>query len=357
MLKKIIDVYARFIFIKGISGFAFSAGLFLFYPSYLLPSYYLIFLVQEFYFSYYLTMQRNRLINGEVEGGIVSVTLFLSVLVAVGVFCFLEKSMSNIDLFFFYLSISLFPFYVSIAATIEKSNIEKWVRIESNSVFLASVSNFLILAILWSADHQVWGGIIFLRFFLFFCFALYLGVSIAKEMKIEMPPSLMKARFSLLKGVDVVLLLFALKYIYFSIYNDGFVDASGAGSTIKYFMVAYDFLAALAGLYIRRCIALNPSNKEAQRVGVIKVAGSISICAVFLGFVWYEQVALIYTLSFFAVSALLFSCLEFQLSLIGVVERLALVAAVVVMYLTDTYYYSAIYLAIFPIIYMKNIYA
>lgn len=357
MLKKAIDVYARFIFIKGVSGFAFSAGLFLFYPSYLLPSYYLIFLIQEFYFSYYLTMQRNRLINGEVEGGLFGVTLFLSVLVTVGVFCFLEKSMSNTDLFFFYLSISLFPFYAAIAATIEKINIEKWVRTESNSVFLASASNFFILAILWSIDHQVWGGVIFLRFFLFFSFALCLGVSIAKEMKIEMPLTFMRARFSLLQGADIVLLLFALKYIYFSIYNDGFVEASGAGSSIKYFMVAYDFLAAVAGLYIRRCIALNPANKEAQRVGVIRVAGSISICAVFLGFVWYSQVAIIYTLSFFAVSALLFSCLDFKMSVIGIVERLALVAALVAMHISDNYYYSVIYLAIFPLIYKKNRYA
>lgn len=339
------------------SGFAFSAGLFLFYPNHLLPSYYLIFLIQEFYFSYYLTMQRNRLINGEVGEGIFSVTLLLSILVVLGVFLFLEKSMNNIDLFFFYISILLFPFYAYISANLEKSDIERWVRAESNSVFLASTVNFVMLAILWSIDHQVWGGVIFLRFFLFFIFALWLGIVFARKMEIKLSLSFMNARFNLLQGVDVVLLLFALKYIYFSIYNNEFAEASGAGSSIKYFMVAYDFIAAVAGLYIRRCIALNPVNKGVQVACVIKVAGSIAISAVLIGIVWYEQVALVYTLSFFAVSALLFSCLDFKLSAVGILERMVLVTALIAICLSGNYYYSAIYLVIFPLIYKKNNYA
>lgn len=357
LLKSKIDVYARFIFFKGMSGFAFTAGLFLFYPNELLPSYYLIFLVQEFYFSYYLTMQRNRLMNGDIQEGILSTTLLLSVLIGGGVFFFLEKPMADSDLFLFYLSVLLFPIYASSAIVLEKRNINEWVKVESNSIFLSSVFTFIMLAAFWIINDEVWGGVIFLRFLLFFLISFFWGRRIVIDYKLESPYCSFSAMVSQFKGVDVVLLLFVLKYVYFSIYNSEFEEVGGAGASIKYFMVAYDFLAAVAGLYIRRSIALNQKDKEFQNKSVMKAVGYILFFAILGCGIVEGQVKAIYTLSFFAVSALLFSCLDFNFSIAGIIERLILAVAIVLMQFLDSYYCSAICLTVFLVIYTKNRYA
>lgn len=243
-------IYISFLVYKLLNGFLFSISIFLFASGSSVLTLLPIMILQEFYFSYFYTAKKNQSI--ELKKSFPIYYYFSSSALVFVLFYFYTAGNLSLGIYCIVIfNLFVFSIYAWQAPLNESNNVTKWVNIE-NKVSLLSVlliSLTLFINSIYKFDFE---NIILLRLGIVF---FLMNVS---HFLLFRNPVISASRLKKYFGsVDVIIFLFLVKIFYFDM-STGTGEIDGYG--VKLYLIFYDMLAAVFGLYIRRVIAINSAD-------------------------------------------------------------------------------------------------
>lgn len=277
--KFLINLFKNYLIFKFLSGLLYTLGLILFFNNSTITNNLGNLVIQEFFFSYFLTSYRINYVGKNLHTGNLNL-IKLSLVVLF--FCVIYNYKDFIDYIFLYLSITIFPFYLIINSRLEKSNFEKSVRIENYSSILSSISFFTVAMILYSIEIQ-YQGLIFIRF---------LGIFISYILLSRTVQTFDYKNFLSLTGNSNffnfgLFLLFTLFLHKFILMKYGLMQFNEESHQSKIFLVIYDVIAAIYGLFLRYVVSVRKDNSIHTRKKKLTFSFIISvICISFFSFLF-----------------------------------------------------------------------
>lgn len=266
-----VRVYFNYLAFKLVNGFLYSLSILFFVEDQSVSTLIAIIILQEFYFSYFFTAKKNQVIS---RGKAFPIYYYL-VTSAVVFCCFMVVTYHDLPHevhAIVLLNLLFYTFYAWHAPLNEARDVTHWVSLENKASFVSVLLIFFTLFIAHFTDTN-FDNVILLRLgFVYLCMNLYFFVRLNfSEVTVSRGP------LTFFKTMDVIFILMMVKMLFFdvSLKNDK-IDGYG----IKVFFVAYDFVAALIGLYLRRTIALHSANFNQVNNATYKVNGIIALLTI-----------------------------------------------------------------------------
>lgn len=285
---------------KFVSGLLYSFTLVYFYSTESIVDNFYLLIIQEFYFSFFLTYYRVNMVGKSKSFSLYGL-LILSSLVLFSVYYNLDSPLDGIILMG---STIAFPFYLLFASCLEKQDFTKAIRVENISA-LSSVIFFFLVSLIFNLFDIRWIGFIYLRFFIFFIIVIL--YFIRYQYKKDYFKEVVMPRKTSLKEFLSLTIIFLLMIFKFRIVNEGVLSTDYSKLDTKIFLFLYDFLAAIYGFYLRYIVAQKNTFRGIQKLTLL-VFGFLSFSAVLIILFYFSNSVLseevIFTLfSSFALAA------------------------------------------------------
>ena len=324
-------IYSRYIIQKAISGLGFSIAVFLFYPESVLSSLFIVLLIQEFYFSFYLTILRNNVDKLSVKVDYKPLFILSFIIITI-LFLFYDIIYITEYLLLLIISLLTFPIYAIKLICNEQYNVEEAVNRDSLSAVSSSLVFFTVLGVLSVNDisTNIIAPLLFMRHLFTHIFYIFSSKKINLNLpEIINPMKDMSYKFYFY-GLDLVFLLFSFKFLFFLLYSSS-ESPEEAGLGIKIFLLFYDFLAAVTGLYIRRLFSDKRVARKSKESIILKISSLYLLCSVILYFALGSANPLSITF-LFASLAVLFPIIILCKVFVWSVSRTAITASIFVLF-------------------------
>ncbi|PJO12084.1 hypothetical protein AL546_017580 [Vibrio vulnificus] len=274
--RDVILQYVSFLVYKVCNGFLYSLTIFFFVDDVNLTNLIGVLFIQEFYFSYFYTAKKNQNIEkGDLYGK--ESYFLLGSVIFVSYAIYTSFSLSGVVYSIMAFNFISFALFASIAPEYERRDVSSWIRLENRCSLLSAVSIFILSAMFRFIDVN-FDEIILLRLgIVFFSLSLYHYI-FSKEVfhyKNEWK--------SFFQCLDIVVILCVMKLLYFRF---GISSGEIEGKSIKYFLIFYDLVAAIAGLYMRRTISIEKAKLGQVNFSILKINIFILISILVLSLIW-----------------------------------------------------------------------
>ena len=244
---RVLELF-RYISFKFVSGLLFSFTLVYFYSSeHIVDNFYLI-ILQEFFFSFFLTYYRVRVVAKSKAFNPYGLWV-LSIVVA---FATIMAASRLSDIIFLLLSSSIYPIYLLFASYLEKEDFTTAINIENKSALGAAMFFFVVSWILSSMNIE-WIGLVYSRYFVRFAIViLYCTMALGFHRRMKQISQFVRLSLHDFYPLWIILLLMIFKFV---VVTKGVLAVSRPGIEVKIFLFLYDFIAAIYGFYLRLIVS------------------------------------------------------------------------------------------------------